>query len=144
MTALRHAALRHLALKVLAQHAGSAAGSGALATAARRAYEDLALVSTPLIGQAGVSALTGRALHLTQRDYPWLGGRRDPAPAYEPFDQVIARLEQQDPAVAAEGAAAVFATFAGLLVTFIGEPVTTRLLQKAWPVAFAEATNEER
>jgi hypothetical protein len=51
MTALRHAALRHLALKVLAQHAGTAASSEALATAARRAYEELARVSTPLIGR---------------------------------------------------------------------------------------------
>jgi hypothetical protein len=144
MTALRHAALRHLALKVLAQHAGSAAGSEALATAARRAYADLAQASTPLIGQIGVDALTGRALHLTQREYPWLGGMPKPGPAHERFDQVLTRLEQQDSEVATEGAAAVFATFAGLLITFIGEPVTTRLLQKAWPVAFAEATKEEK
>jgi hypothetical protein len=143
MTALRHTTLRHLALKVLAQYAGEAAGSEALATAAHRAYEELARVSTPLIGQVGVDALTGRALHLTQQDYPWLRGRREPAPTNESFDQVIARLEQQDPPVATEGAAAVFATFAGLLVTFIGEPVTTRLLQKAWPEAFAQATKEE-
>jgi hypothetical protein len=72
-----------------------------------------------------------------------LRGRREPAPTIESFDQVIARLEQQDPAVATEGAAAVFAAFAGLLVTFIGEPVTTRVLQKAWPEAFAQATKEE-
>jgi hypothetical protein len=143
MTALRHAALRHLALKVLAQHAGTAASSEALATAARRAYEELARVSTPLIGRVGVDALTGRAVHLTLRESPWLRGRREPAPTIESFDQVIARLEQQDPAVATEGAAAVFAAFAGLLVTFIGEPVTTRVLQKAWPEAFAQATKEE-
>ena len=72
MTALGNAALRQLALKVLAQHAGSAAGAEALAAAARRAYDDLARVSAPLIGQVGVDALTGRALHLAQREYPWL------------------------------------------------------------------------
>jgi hypothetical protein len=37
----------------------------------------------------------------------------------------------------------VFATLTGLLVTFIGEPLTARLLRKAWPDAFADANTEE-
>jgi hypothetical protein len=143
MTTLGDAALRELALKVLAQHSGSAADAAALAAAARRAYDDLAQVSTPLIGQVGVDALTGRALHLAQREHSWLIDARDPAHASEPFAQVIVNLERQNPAVAAEGAAAVFATFAGLLVTFIGEPLTTGLLRKAWPRAFSDPRTEE-
>lgn len=143
MTALGDAALRQLALKVLAQHAGSAAGAEALAVAARRAYDDLAQVSTPLIGQAGVDALTGRAFHLARREYSWLVDAREPDQTNEPFAQVIVSLERQNPAVATEGAAAVFATFAGLLVTFIGEPLTAGLLRKAWPKAFSDAHTEE-
>ena len=91
MTALGHAALRQLALKVLAQHAGPAAGTEALAAAARRAYDDLARVSAPLIGQVGVDALTGRALHLARREYPWLVDTREPEQAEGPFAQVICR-----------------------------------------------------
>jgi hypothetical protein len=140
MTALGPAALRQLALRALTRHAGSGADAAALAAAARRAYDDLDRASAPLIGQLGVDALTGRALHLAQREYPWLVGTG--APAGEPFTQVILNLERQDPAVAAEGAAAVFATFTGLLVTFIGEPLTTSLLRQAWPDAFSEATTE--
>ena len=143
MTALENAALRQLALKVLAQHAGSAAGAEAIAAAARRAYDDLARVSAPLIGQVGVEALTGRALHLAQREYPWLVQTREPEQAERPFIQVIACLERQDPAVAIEAAGAVFATFTGLLVTFIGEPLTARLLRQAWPDAFADASTKE-
>jgi hypothetical protein len=143
MTALGHAELRQLALNVLAQHAGSAAGAEALAAAARRAYDDLAHVSTPLIGQVGVDALTDRAVHLAQREYSWLVDAREPKQADEPFAQVIVSLERQNPAIATEGAAAVFATFAGLLVTFIGEPLTTGLLRKAWPKAFSDAHTEE-
>src|SRR5215216_2499684 len=105
MTALGHAALRRLALKVLAQHSESAAGAQASAAAARRAYDDLAYASTPLIGQIGVDALTGRAVHLAQREYAWLVDPREPAPTNEPFAKVIVSLEQQDPAVATEGAA---------------------------------------
>ena len=143
MTALGNAALRQLALKVLAQHAGSAAGAEAPAVAARRAYDDLARVSAPLIGQVGVDALTGRALHLAQREYPWLVPTREGEKAKEPFTQVIVCLERQDPAVATEAAGAVFATFTGLLVTFIGEPLTVHLLRKAWPAAFSDASTEE-
>ena len=143
MTALENAALRQLALKVLAQHAGSAAGAEALAAAARRAYDDLARVSAPLIGQVGVDALTGRALHLAQREYPWLVDTREPEQAEEPFAQIIVCLGRQDPAVATEAAGMVFATFTGLLTTFIGEPLTTRLLRKAWPEAFSDASTEE-
>jgi hypothetical protein len=143
MTAPENAALRQLALKVLAQRAGSAADAGALAAAAQRAYDDLALVSAPLIGQVGVDALTGRALHLAQREYPWLVPTREPEQVEGPFAQVIFCLERQDPAIATEAAGAVFATFTGLLVTFIGEPLTTRLLRKAWPDAFSDGSTEE-
>ena len=143
MTSLGDATLRQLALKVLAQHAGSGTGAEALAAAARRAYDDLARVSAPLIGQVGVEALTGRAVHLAQREYPWLVHTRAPAQAEGPFAQVIFCLEQQDPAVATEAAGAVFATLTGLLVTFIGEPLTARLLRQAWPDAFAGASTEE-
>jgi hypothetical protein len=143
MTALENAALRQLALRVLAQYAGSTAGAEALAAAVRHAYDDLARVSAPLIGQVGVEALTDRALHLAQREYPWLVQTREPEQAEGPFTQVIACLERQDPAVAIEAAGAVFATFTGLLVTFIGEPLTARLLRQAWPDAFADASTKE-
>ncbi|MDO8793136.1 MAG: hypothetical protein Q7J25_00780 [Vicinamibacterales bacterium] len=142
--ALGNTELRQLALKVLAQHAGPAAGTQALSAAARRAYDDLARVSAPLIGQVGVDALTGRALHLARREYPWLADARGPEQAEGPFAQVIFSLERQDPAVAIEAAGAVVATFTGLLVTFIGEPLTAGLLRKAWPDAFSDASTEER
>lgn len=143
MTTPGNVALRQIALKVLAHHAGPAAGGEAFAAAAQRAYDDLARVGTPLIGQAGVDALTGRALHLAQREYPWLVQRREPEQAEGPFAQVVVCLKRQDPAVASEAAAAVFATLAGLLVTFIGESLTTQLLRKAWPDAFSDASTEE-
>lgn len=72
VTPLGHEALRQLALTVLEQHCGSEVGAEVLAAAAQRAYQELAHVSTPLIGQVGADALIGRALHLAQKDYPWL------------------------------------------------------------------------
>jgi hypothetical protein len=143
MMALGHAAQRELALKVVAQHAGAAAGAEAIAAAARRAYDDLARVSAPLIGEGGFEALTARALHLARREYPCLVPAREPEHAAGLFSQVVACLEQQGPAVATEAAGAVIAILTGLLVTFIGEPLTTRLLRKAWPDAFSDAGTEE-
>jgi hypothetical protein len=78
VTALGNAELRQLGLKALAHRARSAADAGALAAAAQRACDDLARVATPLIGQVGVDALTGRTLYLAQRKYPWLGHAREP------------------------------------------------------------------
>ena len=144
MTSLENRALRQLALKALAQRGGSAADVGALAAAAECAYDDLARVSAPLIGHVGVDALTGRALYLTQRTYPWLVHTREPDQWKGPFDQIVFCLKRQDPTVAAEAAGAVLTTFTGLLVTFIGEPLTTHLLRTAWPDAFADASIEER
>jgi hypothetical protein len=143
MTTLEYAALRQLALKVLAQHAGSAPGTEALVAAVRRAYDDLARVSAPLIGQVGVDALTGRALHLAQRAHPWLVHTREPEQWKGPFDQMVFCLERQDPAIATEAAGAVFGTLMGLLVSLIGEPLAVGLLRQAWPNAFDEARTEE-
>jgi hypothetical protein len=143
VTAFETPALRQLALKALAQRAGSVAGSGALAAAAQRAYDDLAQVSAPLIGQVGVDALTGRTLYLAQRKYPWLIHTREPDQWKGPFAQIVFCLERQDPAVATEAAGTVLTTLTGLLVTFIGEPLTARLLRKAWPDAFSDASIEE-
>jgi hypothetical protein len=136
MTAPEH--LRQLALKVMTQHAGPAPTPEALAAAAHRVYDDLARVTVPLIGQLGVDTLTARALHLAQRDHSWLVPQPKPGSPEGPFAQLIVCLKQQDPAVVTDAVGTIFAKFTGLLVTLIGEPLTGRLLRKAWPDAFYE------
>lgn len=131
---------RELALKALALRAGPAPGPGTVAAAAQRAYDDLTRESAPLIGQVGIDALTGRTLYLAQRHYPWLVDTREPEQWAGPFSQIVFCLERQDPAVATEAAGVVFATLTGLLVTFIGQPLTASLLRKAWPDAFSDAS----
>lgn len=143
MTTPENAEMRQLALKVLRQHAGPAAGGEAIAAAAQRAFDDLARVSVPLIGQVGVEALAGRAVHLAQREHQWLVCTRAAEQPEELFAQVASCIERQDPAVATEGAGAVFAALTRLLVTFIGEPLTARLLRQAWPYAFSDVSTEE-
>ena len=136
-------ALRQLALTVLRRHAGPEADAQAIAAAADRAYADLARVLAPVIGDIGVSALTDRALHVAQREYPWLVRTHEGAPADRTFSHVIASLKGQDPAVATDAAGAVFAMFLGVLATFIGEPLAARLVRQAWPGDFSGAHTEE-
>jgi hypothetical protein len=139
MTSPETAVLQKVAVSVLTRRAGSGAGAAAVAAAARRAYDDLATVLAPLISQVGVDALLARALHVTRRDYPSEAADEE---ATDPFAQVSLWLEQLDPTLATDAAAAMFARFAALLTTLIGEPLTTRYLRKAWPDGFSETRSE--
>jgi len=133
-----------LASKLLALRAGNAPDAKALAAAARAGYEDLARVSVPLIGQAGMDALAGRALHLAQRQHSCLKRIPEPDQLDEPMARIVACLQQQDPSAATEAAGTLFTILIELLVTFIGKSLTTRLLRQAWPDVFVDARIEER
>jgi hypothetical protein len=141
MTIRSNASLHPVAVSVLALRAGSGADAVAIAAAAGRAYADLTGVLVTLIGPPGVEALTARASHLALLEYPneqAVGKNAD-----MPFAHIASWLELQDPAVAADAAAAMLSALGGLLVTFVGEPLTMRLLQKAWPDGFPISGSEE-
>jgi len=133
------AALRQLAVRVSMHKAGQSPDAAALAAAARRSFDELARVLAPMIGQIGIDALAARAVHLAQWEYSWLANTRDPEHTDGPFAHVGMALEHQEPALATEAAAALLATFTGLLVTMIGEPLTARLTRQAWPDGFSDA-----
>ncbi len=144
MTAREMTPLRQLALNVLTREAGSGADAKALAAATHRAYDDLARVLVPLIGEVGVTALTARAWHLAQRDYPWLADTRDSTQTEEPFEQLRVSIERHaDPTVAAEAAAVALASLLALLIAFIGEPLTMSVVRRAWPNGSSDASTEE-
>lgn len=139
MTSPATTVLRQRLLRVITRRTGDSTGAGAVATAARLTHDELTAVFAPLISSAGVEALWGRAFDLAQREFP-ADERRDASCATdEPFAQVSLWLERQAPSAATDAAAAMFATFAELLTTLIGEPLTTRYLEKAWPDGFSDA-----
>ncbi|HUP47112.1 MAG TPA: hypothetical protein VM779_16520 [Thermoanaerobaculia bacterium] len=144
MTSLEETLWQKVVLTVITRRAGSsAADATAVAAAARRAYGDLATALAPLIGQAGVEALIGRALHLAALEYPTdhAGEEKEAA---EAFGQVSLWLERQDPSAATDAAAAMFARFAALLAELIGYPLTTRYLREAWPDGFADKSEGKK
>ena len=143
MTPRRDAALRRLALTVIGADAGSNPDPAAIVTAASRAYGELARVTSPLIGAAGVDALTDRAVYLARREYPWLADTHGQPHAGAALLAVVASLNERDAASAADGAAEVLAELARLLVSLIGEGLTLRLLRDAWPVGFSNRLEQE-
>ena len=135
--------VRNVFRRLLAREAGMAADASATAAAARRLCEHFAHQLTPLIGDAGVTAICARSLHLAQRDFPELASVRPFNHSAGPLAPLQSFLEQQEPTAATEVAVVVLATASELLASFIGESLTTRLLREAWPDDFAADTNEE-
>ena len=138
MTSPETAVLRQRLVRVITRRAGSSTGASAVAAAARLTHDELTAVLAPLISSSGVEALWGRAFDLAQREYPVDESSGDNGTTDEPFAQVSLWLERQVPS-ATDAAAAIFATFAQLLTTLIGEPLTTRYLENAWPDGFSDA-----
>ncbi len=105
------------------------------ADAAVRACDRLRAPLTTLAGVAGFRSLMGRALVLAAAEVPALKSvRLGGDGALEGF----AAVPESD---ADAAGTAVVAQLLGLLVTFIGEPLTLRLVSDAWPDAHLENTD---
>jgi hypothetical protein len=84
-----------------------------------------------LIGLFGFRALLSRALALANTEVRWLRAVRVNANAsFEGFDQLGAQV---GPKEIFAGCVVLLAEFLGLLVAFIGEDLTLRLMREAWP-----------
>ena len=108
----------------------SAADGESISSIALATYSDLAGILVPLIGDAGVKALTSRALHLARQQFPV--DTELAAAADATSDPLAAWLKRVDSSDVLEAAASMLSSLAGLLGTFIGEALTMRLLRKAW------------
>ena len=140
MTSPGTTVLRQRLVRVITRRAGSSTAAVAVAEASRLTHDDLTAALAPLISSSGVEALWGRAFDLARREFPADAGHAgEVSTSDEPFAAMTLWLERQSSSVATEAAAAMFATFAELLTTLIGEPLTTRYLEKAWPDGFSDA-----
>ncbi|HEX9982430.1 MAG TPA: hypothetical protein VGF69_04130 [Thermoanaerobaculia bacterium] len=143
-----HRALHELARRVLKTRlAARPRSAAAVADATQICCGELYRILETMMGTAGLQALIERALQLTARDYPWLTAVT-PGPggdcALTGLSEATGALDVND---AAEGAAALLATIVWLLISFIGEDLTSRLVRNAWPeVSFSRlsesATND--
>jgi hypothetical protein len=138
-------AIRNLARRLLAGEPARVESSHGDVHPVVRACERLRVPLTNLIGVAGFASLLSRALALAKRQAPSLEGLRVEA------DGLLAgsnEVPQDSDALegARHGGVVLVAELLGLLVTFIGEPLTLSLVREAWPDALVETTalsNEE-
>ena len=86
-----------------------------------------------LVGKVGFEALFSRALHLTQPDWP----------AARTLENLSETVQQEGAEKTRAGAALLFANTIGLLCSFIGDDLTFRVLERAWP-ELPKATSSER
>ena len=84
-----------------------------------------------LMGNVGFCALISRALALTSAEISWLRAVHVKADgSFEALDELGAQV---DPNKIFEGRVVLLAQLLGLLVAFIGENLTLRLVREVWP-----------
>jgi hypothetical protein len=84
-----------------------------------------------LVGNIGFRALLSRALALANAEVPWLRAVHVKADgSFEGLDELSAQV---DPDQSFEGRSVLLAQLLGLLVAFIGENLTLRLVREVWP-----------
>jgi hypothetical protein len=120
--------MRDLAERLLA---ASQTASGTLVDAAGLVSEKLRVSLTKFAGAAGFASLLRRALLLASADVPSLQSVKIGADGrLKGFEQLVA---DAGTGVAGGGAAVAITThLLELLVAFIGEPLTLRLVGEAW------------
>lgn len=83
------------------------------------------------MGRTGFRALLTRALALARHEAPWLGEVRiNEDGTFEGLGQLEMKADSGE---IAEGGLAVLAQLLGLLVAFIGENLTLRMMGNVWP-----------
>ena len=83
-----------------------------------------------LMGNAGFHALLSRALALANAEAPWLRAVHvNAGGSFEGLDELGAQV---DPDEIFEGCVVLLAQLLGLLVAFIGEDLTLRLVREVW------------
>lgn len=115
----------------LGEGATEGADSKAVAGAAVLAMTLFLAEIRPLVGETAMRALYVRSLHLARSSF-----ERPDAADLESADELLAPLHSnlvsRAPAEARSAAEALLLALANLLVSLIGEPLTDRLLHKAW------------
>lgn len=129
MIDLPSASVRGLALRLFAAEKLRPGISTQHKDVAVRVLDKLRVALTRVAGSDGCTSLYRRSLALAQAEVPTLNGV-----TIQP-DCSVDGLET----VAAKAAVALAAHLLALLVTFIGEPLTLRLVREGWPDASFDA-----
>lgn len=134
---------RELALRLLAHESAAGKASKPAEFAAFRVCAKLRGPLVTLAGVAGFRSLLSRALTLARAEVPSLSAVQVAADgSLKGLDELVSQTDKEH---AREGGAILIAQLVGLLLTFIGEGLTIRLVQDVWPeAAFDGRVSEKR
>jgi hypothetical protein len=134
---------RHLAQRLLAYEAVAGENSEAAESAAFRVFAKLRRPLITLAGLAGFRSLLSRALTLARAEDPSLSAVQVAADgSLKGLDELGSQTDKEQ---ARDGGVILIAQLIGLLLIFIGERLTLRLVQDVWPeAAFDGPVSEER
>jgi hypothetical protein len=125
------------AKRLLARETATGVPAGAPAAAAGRVHRCLFESLAPIVGDAGVRALLARSARLNRATHPALADvlavTEPPAPHDQVAQDLVASLSKLDPVAASAAGTALYATFLGLLASFIGDALVSRLVEGAFP-----------
>ncbi len=123
--------LADFAQRLFVHEAGGHQRTQDSADAMERACQSLHTRLTPLLSEASVNALLGRAITLAGREFPLLASI---GPVTDcSLDGLQQAVDGRNPAEAADAIVAILANFLWLLVTFIGQDLGLRKVHEAWP-----------
>jgi hypothetical protein len=133
---------RYLAQRLLTYEAVAGKDSEATESAAFRVCAKLRWPLITLAGIDGFRSLLARALALAKAEAPSLSAVQIAA------DGSLQGLDEMEPQIdrdhASEGGAILIAELIGLLLTFIGEGLTLRVVQDVWPEGAFEVHVSEK
>jgi hypothetical protein len=124
--------IRTLAQRLLAMEAAGQAAADLPRQEAVRVCEKLRISLTRFAGADGFTALMRRALVLARADVPALHSVEVKA---DGSLEGLKELTVGEHSGGIEASTAIATHLLGLLVTFVGEPITLRLVREAWPEA---------
>lgn len=125
--------IRNLSQRLLAIEAAGRTATDASEHVAVRVCEKLRFSLTRFAGADGFAALQRRAVALARAEVPSLQHVTvDPDGSLEGLENLVADATNPGKGSTDE-AEAIIVHLLGLLVAFIGEPLTLRLVREAWP-----------
>jgi len=122
---------RQLARRLLTYESAAGKNSELTESAAFRVCEKLRQPLSTLAGVAGFRSLLSRALALARAEVPSLNAVQVGADgSLKGLDELGPQIDKD---LSTEGGAILIAQLLGLLLTFIGEGLTLRLVKDVWP-----------
>jgi hypothetical protein len=133
---------RHLAQRLLAYEAVAGESSEPAESAAFRVCAKLRQPLTTLAGVDGFRSLLSRALTLAWAEAPSLSSVQVAADgSLKGLDELASQADNEE---AIDGGAILIGQLIGLLLTFIGDGLTLRLVQDVWPEAVFDGRVSEK